>query len=174
MARFDLTFVGDKALQAQFATLTDRLERTILAQAIRKATREVLLPAIQAATPEGSPYIRVSRGRTVQGDAGAFRRIGFRQQRGRLRGSWRVRALPRRKGRVGSAVQAGSRQQLGIAGRGFYPAHQELGFRTRGRSRVRVLAHQHFAKTALLQRRTAWLNGVAREMRAGFEREVRP
>jgi hypothetical protein len=173
MARFDLSFVGDKALQAQLAGLTDKLERRILTQAIRQATREVLLPAIQANTPVGSPYTQVRRGRTVQGDNGAYRRVSFRQQTGRLRRSWRVRALPRRRGRVGSVVQAGTRQQLGITGRSFYPAHQEFGYKTRG-GRRRIVVHQQFVKRPLLRQRVAWLQAVARGMAQGFEREVHP
>lgn len=173
MARFNLSFVGDKALQAQLAGLTDKLERRILARAITVATKEVLLPVIQANTPVGSPYTRVARGRTVQGEQGAYRRVSFRQQTGRLRRSWRVKALARRKGRVGSAVLAGTRAQLGITGRGFYPAHQEFGYKTR-RGRRHVTVHQQFVKRPFLRARGAWLNAVAREMRAGFEREVHP
>ena len=46
-ARFDFALFGDKALAAQLAALPDKLERKILAAGIRKATRQILLPAIR-------------------------------------------------------------------------------------------------------------------------------
>lgn len=175
MARFDFTFLGDEKLAKQLAELPEKLERSILARAIRDATRTVLLPAIRASTPVGRPYTRVTRGRSdLSAQGGAFRRIRYRQETGgRLRASLKVRALRRRKGRVGSAVQVGTRAQLGIQGRGFYPAHLEFGFDT-ARGNRRVTTRQRFMKTPLLASRSAWLRAVASGMRAGIEREVRP
>jgi hypothetical protein len=172
MARFSC----DQRMAQQLAGLTDKLERKILADGIRKATRQVLLPAIQASTPVGSPYTRVTRGRSgTSSQGGAFRRIRYRTETGgRLRRSLKVRQLRRRKGRVGSAVYTGTRAQLGIRGRGYYPAHQEYGFRARGRQRRRITVNQQYMKRPLLAQRTQWLNVVAQEMRAGLEREVRP
>lgn len=178
-ARFDFTFLGDKALQAQLAGLTDKLERKILTQGIARATKAILLPAVVANTPVGSPYTRVTRGRLITGGAGAFRRIRFRQEAGgRLRRSLKVRQLPRRKGRVGSAVVTGTRAELGLRGarahgRGYYPAHLEFGFTTRGHGR-RITTRQRYIKRPFLAQRTAWLEAVAQEMRAGLEREVHP
>ena len=173
-ARFDFSFTGDVALARQLAGLTEKLERNILSEGIRKATRQVLLPAIQASTPVGRPFTRVTRGRSsTSAQGGAYRRIRYRQETGgRLKRSLKVRQLRRRKGRVGSSVYAGTRAQLGITGRGYYPAHQEFGFRARGKRRVTT--NVQYMKRPLLSNRTAWLNAVAAEMRAGLEREVHP
>src|SRR3990167_509593 len=139
-ARFDFALFGDKALAAQLAALPDKLERKILAAGIRKATRQILLPAIRASAPvrEVTPVAR-------RGKKGRFLKITKRQIRtaqriaqrfARLKNSFAVRQLRRRKGRVGSAVYTGTRAQLGITGRGYYPAHQEFGFKTRNTRRL--------------------------------------
>lgn len=52
---------------------------------------------------------------------------------GRWASTLKVRALKRRKGRVGVVIRVGTRAELGIdpQQRGFYPAHQEFGHRDR-------------------------------------------
>lgn len=184
MARFDFTFTGDVALAATLAGLTEKLERKILADAIHKGTQRVLLPAIAAETPVGTPYTRVTRGRSgTSAQGGSFRRIRYRRETGgRLKRSLTVRRLRRRKGRAGSAVVTGARAQLGIRGHGYYPAHQEFSFYTKGPQRLfarttrrrRITTNRQYMKRPLLAQRTAWLNVVAAEMRAGLEREVHP
>lgn len=169
--RFDFSFTGDKALQALLASLPDKLERKILAGATVRAAKSVLLPAVVANTPVGAPYTRVTRGRTQQGNDGAFRRIGFRQQvGGRLRRSYKVRQLRRRAGRVGAQIVTGTRADLGIRGRGYYPAHLEFGFTPRGRAQ-RVTSRQRFIKNPVLTQRAAWIVTITQELKTGLERE---
>lgn len=174
-ARFDFRFTGDKALERNLRDLPAKVERSIMVTAMRKATREVILPAIVANSPVGSPYTRVTRGRTTTGATGGqFRRIRFRQETGgRLKRSIKLQAMRRRRGRVGYRVVAGTRQQLGIRGRGYYPAHLEFGY-TAGVRRPRKVSARHQMKFPLRQQQSRWLDALATEVRAGFEREVHP
>lgn len=176
MARFDFTFTGDKNLAGQLAALPDKLEQRILAQAIRRATQQVIRPAIVAATPVRQVGIQERRGARGQRLRVTKRQIRTAQRLSlrfaRLRNSYSVRALRRAKGRVGVALQAGTRQQLGIRGRGYYPAHLEFGFETRGSGRQVI--PRKYMKSPLVRLKTVWLQTVAQGMRAGLEREVRP
>ncbi len=172
MAQVTLTWHGDAQAQAALAGLPDKLERRVLASALRTVAKQ-LLPAIKAATPIGKPYTRVTRGRTRQGPQGASRAIRFRRETGgRLRRSLKIRALKRSRRRVGVAIVTGTRVELGITGRGYYPAHQEFGFRTRGSRRA--VASKRYMKHPATAHRGSLLGTLAAAIRAGVEQEIRP
>ncbi len=172
MAQVTLSWHGDAQAQAALNGLPDKIERRVLASALRKVAKQ-LLPAIQAATPVGQPYTRVTRGRTRQGAAGAYRAIGFRRETGgRLRRSLKIRALKRSRRRVGVAIVTGSRTELGIHGRGYYPAHQEFGFRTRGTRRA--VRAQRYMKGPASAHHSSLVGALASAIRAGVEQEIRP
>src|SRR5262245_7594744 len=99
--RVTLDMLGDKALIATLQSLPDKMERRVLSRATRAASQFVLTLA-RARTPRDS---------------------------GRLAATMKLRALRRKKGRTGFAVQTGTRAELGIpaSATGYYPAHIELG-----------------------------------------------
>lgn len=103
--RFDISILGSKELSAALAALPEKLERRVLTRALRQA---------------GKYYQTLAAARSPR-------------DRGKLASSYKVRALKRRKGRVGVMIQTGTRAQLGIdpKQRGFYPAHLEFGHRDR-------------------------------------------
>lgn len=107
--RFTLDLSGDQALLTQLEQLPDRLERRVLREAVRDAAQPIL-----------------ARART---NISAIRVTGVATDP--LRRGMRIRALRRRRGRVGVSVQTPTRQELGIApsARWYYPAHIELGTR---------------------------------------------
>lgn len=103
--RFDISILGAPELSRALAALPEKLERKILTKALRQA---------------GKFYQTLAAARSPR-------------DRGKLSSSYKVRALKRRKGRVGVLIQTGTRAQLGIdpKQRGFYPAHVEFGHRDR-------------------------------------------
>lgn len=103
--RFDISLLGVPELSRALAALPEKLERRVLTKALRQA---------------GKFYQALAAARAPR-------------DRGKLATSFKVRALKRRKGRVGVMIQTGTRAQLGIdpKQRGFYPAHVEFGHRDR-------------------------------------------
>src|SRR5512139_447967 len=142
--RFDISMLGSKELSAALAQLPEKLERRVLSRALRQA---------------GKFYQTLAAARAPR-------------DRGKLATSFKVRALKRRKGRVGVMIQTGTRAQLGIdpKQRGFYPAHLEFGHRDRAgvhhaanpfmRSSLRTGQNAIFAIL-----RTELDNGIEAEMR---------
>jgi hypothetical protein len=110
MSRFDISLLGDKALSDTLASLPEQLERKVMARATRDAGK-FLLTLTQAAAPVS----------TDPRDP----------HRGKLKATLKLRTLRRRKGRVGVAIQTGTREELGISAKdkGYYPAFRELGTR---------------------------------------------
>ncbi len=103
--RFDISILGAPELTRALAALPEKLERKVLTKALRQA---------------GKFYQTLAAARAPR-------------DRGKLATSFRVRALKRRKGRVGVMIQTGTRAQLGIdpKQKGYYPVHTELGHRDR-------------------------------------------
>ena len=103
--RFDISILGAEHLSQALAALPANLERKVLTKALRQA---------------GKFYQTLAAARSPRDS-------------GKLATSYKVRALKRRKGRVGVMIQAGTRAQLGIdpKQRGYYPAHTEFGHRDR-------------------------------------------
>lgn len=103
--RFDISILGAPELSKALAELPANLERKILTKALRQA---------------GKFYQTLAQARAPR-------------DRGKLATTMRVRALKRRKGRVGVLIATGTRAQLGIdpKQRGYYPAHTEFGHRDR-------------------------------------------
>lgn len=98
---FDISLLGDRELQQQFRALPLAVQRKLLRQSFREALRPVLTAA-RAAAPRLT---------------------------GRLARTLRLRALKRRRGRLGMMVISGTRESLGIPASHpwYYPAHVELG-----------------------------------------------
>jgi HK97 gp10 family phage protein len=103
--RFDISILGAPELAKALAALPANLERKVLTKALRQA---------------GKFYQTLAQARAPR-------------DRGKLATTMRVRAMKRRKGRVGVMIQTGTRAQLGIdpKQRGYYPAHTEFGHRDR-------------------------------------------
>lgn len=101
--RFDISILGAPELSKALADLPANLERKVLTKALRQA---------------GKFYQTLAAARAPR-------------DRGKLATTFKVRALKRRKGRVGVMIQTGTRAQLGIApqNKGYYPAHVEFGHR---------------------------------------------
>lgn len=148
--RFGIELTGDAQLIAVFATLDLQVQRKCLAPALRNAANEVKKRAVANA-----PMRKTTIARTMH-TAGALRRpkiLGgggktnlqrlramtrIAQHFARLRNSLNVKALKRRRTRVGFSVWTGTRQQLGITSKYYYPAHVEWGHRLSGLASGRV------------------------------------
>jgi HK97 gp10 family phage protein len=103
--RFDISLLGAPELSKALAALPDKLERKVLTKALRAA---------------GKFYLTLAKASAPRDE-------------GRLASTMKLRALKRRRGRVGVMVQTGTRSALGIdpKQRGYYPAHLEFGHRDR-------------------------------------------
>lgn len=101
--RFDISILGAPELSRALAALPETLERKVLTKALRQA---------------GKFYMALAKARAPR-DAG------------RLSGTMKLRAMKRRKGRIGVTIMTGTRAQLGIdpKQKSYYPAHIELGYR---------------------------------------------
>ncbi len=145
MARFDLALLGDKALSEALASLPEHLEKKVLTRAMKQATQ-----VLQAIT---SPRIPRSSVRRRPGS--------------HVADTLHVRQLRRKKGRIGYALVAGKRDELGITAKDpwYYPAVLEFGTRTRP-------PHPAW-RTALHQGHEALLAVIRQELSNGIERELR-
>lgn len=103
--RFDISLLGAPELSKALAELPDKLERKVLTKALRQAGKYYLVLA-KASAP---------------------------RDEGRLTSTMKLRAMKRRKGRIGVTIMTGTRSELGIdpKQKGYYPAHTELGHRDR-------------------------------------------
>lgn len=111
--RLSIDGLGDKLLAEALRTLPIKTERTYLLAALREGMANVL-QAAKAAVPGGYD---------------------------RLRESLKIVSMRPRRGSRGVRIVAGKRSQLGIVetkrpgsrggkGRGYYPVHVELGYKT--------------------------------------------
>jgi HK97 gp10 family phage protein len=139
MARFDLSLLGDSALAARLAALPEKTERKVLRQAMRRA---------------GQPILQAAR-------SNANRRSG------RMARSIKLRALRRRKGRIGVAIQTGTRLELGIGAddQYYYPAIVEFGDGETHRP-------YRFMRRALDANRATSMQRLRVEIGQGIEREA--
>lgn len=144
MARFDINISGDKELEMLFKSLPEKIENKVLRQALRKAARPVLASA--KAKLKG---IRVT-GHTTDPIIKGLK----------------IRALKRRKGRIGVQVQTPTREELGLGDSKWYPpAHIELGTkRTPAIPYLRNSLRENAANATEL---------IAQELRAAIERETK-
>lgn len=103
---FDISLLGDKVLAYQFKQLPIVIQRKLLRQSFRAALRPVLAMARSLA-----PQMTGAMARTL-----------------------RLRAMKRRRGRLGMLIMAAPRAVLGIAAdaKGYYPVHVEIGAKKRG------------------------------------------
>ncbi len=146
MARFDISMLGDTALSETLAGLTEKMERTVITRATRDAGK-FLLTLTKAAAP-------------VSQDPRD-------PHRGQLKATLKLRALRRRKGRVGVAIQTGTRAELGIdpKDKGYYPAFRELG--------TRKLPPLPYMRGPLHSAREAVLAVLRQSIDQGIERELK-
>lgn len=103
---FDISLLGDRELQRQFQQLPLVVQRKLLRQSFRQAMRPVLAMARSLA-----PKLTGQMARTL-----------------------RLRAMKRRRGRLGMIIMTAPRAALGIpaTAEGYYPAHVEIGAKKRG------------------------------------------
>jgi hypothetical protein len=180
-ARFDITLLGDKQLSAQLAALTGKLERNILARALRSAAFKV---RNAARVNVGTSQVRIPKG-TTRRQAKRLQRA-FTRNRSRLRNNLYVRPLKRRTHRVGSAVYTGTRQQLGITSKYYFPAHVEAGHGEPHRTSRRLerltrkaelggrrTPPHPFLRPALLSNRQAIFTLVGEEIRRRLPQEAK-
>ncbi len=144
--RFDISLLGDTALAETLASLPEAMERKVLTRAMRDGGK-FLLPLTQAAAP-------------VSADPRD-------PHRGRLKATLKLRSLRRKKGRVGVAIQTGTRGELGLGPKdtGYYPAFRELG--------TRKLPPLPYMRGPLHTAREAVLAVLRQSVDAGIERELK-
>lgn len=101
MARFDISLLGDAELTQKLQGLPEKLERKVIRQAIRKG---------------GQPIVRDAKAQA-------------NKLTGAMAKSIKLRAMKRKKGRIGVRIQTGTRGELGIAADDpyYYPAIVEFG-----------------------------------------------
>lgn len=101
MARFDISLLGDVELERKLQALPEKLERKVIRQAIRKG---------------GQPILRDAR-------------ANANKLTGAMARSIKLRAMKRKKGRIGVRIQTGTRLELGIRADDpyYYPAIVEFG-----------------------------------------------
>ena len=163
MARFDIQLLGDKELQRMLADMTEKLERKVLVGAFRKVGRQVQqdaerrVPLRQVRLQVGLEKRRI---RQLQRVAQKF---------ARLRNNLTLKPLRRRKHRIGYMVVTGTRQQLGIQGTYYYPAHVELGHAGPHGSARRTRPHPYLRPAI---KNEALLGMLTSEIRAGIERHA--
>lgn len=148
--KFGIELTGDTQLIAVFETLDLQVQRKCLAPAFRHAANEVKKRAVantpmrkntiaRAMASAGSlrrPRILGGGGKTNLQRLRTMTKIA--QHFARLRNTFNVKALKRSRRRVGFSVWTGTRQQLGVTGKHYYPAHVEWGHRLSGRARSLV------------------------------------
>ena len=142
--RFDISMLGVPELSKALAALPDKLERKILTKALRQA---------------GKFYLTLAKAKAPRDE-------------GRLSSTMKLRALKRRKGRVGVMIQTGTRAQLGIDPKykGYYPAHTEFGHRDR--AGVHHAANPYM-RTSLKTGESAIFAILRQEIDNGIEREAK-
>lgn len=142
--RFDISLLGAPALSQALAALPEKLERKVMTKALREV---------------GKFYRTLAAARAPR-------------DRGKLATTMRVRAMKRRRHRVGIMVQTGTRSQLGIdpKQRGYYPAHTEFGHRDR--AGVHHAANP-FMRSSLRTGQTAIFAILRQEIDNGIEREMK-
>lgn len=166
MARFDLKVIGLPELVTAFAALPDKLEQKVMQGAMSRAGKALLLPLTSAGAPVGRASYRVRLTGRRQG-AGFRTYVRSKHAGGLLRRSFRLKALRRRKGRVGVLILSGTRAQLGLQkNRGYYPAHIELGHKYPKHGGT--FLGTHYMKGALQRAQAQWLPTVAREAAVGL------
>ena len=145
MARIDVSMIGDKALEQALRALPEKLETKVVRQALRKAAKPTLEQAKQ-----NLQAIRVTGERTD-----------------RIRTGMKIRALKRKKGRLGVMVMTPTRQELGIdeTAASSIPAHIELG--------TRNSPARPFLRSALKATRQEVFAILRRDIQAGIERVSR-
>lgn len=186
MARFDISLLGDKELSAKLAGMTEKLERKVLSGAFRKSANTVKADAQRRVTHVVTPKARVGRrGRALKITKGQLKRaqrlaIAF----SRLASTIHAQPLKRRKHRVGYGVLTGTRAQLGIAGRYYYPAHVEAGHGPPHRAlhQLREAVRRElgsrrtpphpYLRPALKSNEGAIMAQLAADIRAGIEKEA--
>lgn len=139
MARFDITMLNAPELVRALEALPDNLERKVLQRAMRDSA-SFLLPLARARAPKRT---------------GATAHTLF------------VRAMPRRKGRVGYLLLTGTRADLGIPADApyYYPAAAEFGTRRQ--------PPRPWLRPTLQGAREALLAVMRQSVDAGIEREMR-
>jgi HK97 gp10 family phage protein len=142
--RFDISMLGVPELSQALAALPEKLERKVLTKALRQA---------------GKYYLMLAKARAPR-------------DQGRLSSTMKLRALKRRKGRVGVMIQTGTRSELGIdpKQRGYYPAHTEFGHRDR--AGVHHPANPYM-RTSLKTGESAMVAILRQEIDNGIEAEMR-
>jgi HK97 gp10 family phage protein len=142
--RFDITMLGVPELSKALAALPEKVEQKVMRQALRQA---------------GKYYLMLAKARAPR-------------ETGRLSSTMKLRAMKRRKGRVGVMIQTGTRAQLGIdpKRKGYYPAHTEFGHLDR--SGVHQPANPYM-RTSLKTSESAIFAILRQELDAGIEREMR-
>jgi hypothetical protein len=95
--------------------------------------------------------------------------IRIAQKFARLRNNLNLKPMRRRKHRVGYIVVTGTRQQLGIQGKYYYPAHLELGHAGPHGSPRRTRPHPYLRPAI---KNETLLERLASEIRSGIERHA--
>lgn len=139
MARFDISLLGDAELARKLQALPEKLERKVIRQAIRKG---------------GQPILRTAK-------ANANRLTGAMAK------SIKLRAMKRKRGRIGVRIQTGTRLELGIGAddRHYYPAIVEFGDGG-------VRPPFRFMRRALDSNKNASMTTMRDEIARGIEREA--
>lgn len=142
-ARFDISILGAPELSKALAELPDKLERRVMI----KATRET-----------GKFFLTLAKARAPK-------------ESGKLASTMKLRAMRRKKGRVGVRIMTGTRAELGIdpKERGYYPAHVEFGHRDRSGNQVAAVP---FFRGPLHSSREALFAVMRQEIDTGIEREL--
>lgn len=141
MARIDLFLKGDIELQQELQDLPAKLENKIL----RKAIRESMKPVLNDARANVSTY-RVTGKHTDK-----------------IRKGLKIRALKRRRGRLGVGIITPPREAIGIdpADKWYYPAHIELG--------TKKTPPHPFLRDALNSNKDSILEDLRNRIRAGLQ-----
>lgn len=142
-ARFDISVLGAPELSKALAELPEKLERRVITKAVRE-TGKFFLTLAKAKAP---------------------------RDQGKLASTMKLRAMKRKKGRVGVRIMTGTRVELGIdpKDRGYYPAHVEFGHKDRSGNHVPA---QPFFRGPLHSSREAMLAVMRVEIDNGIEREL--
>jgi HK97 gp10 family phage protein len=152
--RFDVDVTGDAQLAQALTSLVPKLEAKVIRQAVRAGARPVL-----AKSKANVSALRVTGERT-----------------GPLLRGLKIRALKRKKGRIGVAVQTPTRAELGIPedAESYYPAAIEFGgIREEGVSAPVHIPAQPYMRPALAATRSDASRLIRDAILTGIEREVR-
>lgn len=98
---------------------------------------------------------------------------------GKLQKSLKIRALRRSRKLIGVQITPGTRSELGISGKGFYPTHIELGFKRGGLSKfpgrkggITKFPGNRYLRDALLLERTDAMQIINARITAGITKIV--